>query len=221
MQLTVENLSLKRGPHLLLQDVNFTLSKGESLQLKGPNGIGKTTLLHALAGLVPITDGCISLNTPSSKDNLKKDNLNRSEHLHYIGHKNGFRHSLTVYENLHFWSDFFENQSATKTQTKIKHIAKTFSLTNLLHIPAGYLSQGQQRRLGLARLTLTKRPLWLLDEPTVSLDQKSAGRIAKLAQTHLENGGILITATHIPIDIPFTQTITLTKPKIALTEDFI
>lgn len=216
MQLTVENLSLKRGPHLLLEDISFTLSSGESLQLKGPNGIGKTTLLRALAGFAPKEAGLISLTAPPSNENQAP-----SDHLHYIGHKNGVRSNLTVYENLTFWLEFFETQSETETQTKIKHIAKTFSLTNLLHIPAGYLSQGQQRRLGLARLNLTKRSLWLLDEPTVSLDQKSASLIVKLAQNHLAEGGILITATHIPIDIPFTQTITLTRPKVTLTEDFI
>lgn len=220
MLLTVKNLTLKRGPHMLVHGLNFTLAKGQSLLLKGPNGIGKTTLIRALAGLAPVEEGEITL-TSDHADQTKS----HTECLHYIGHKNGFRTSLTVYENLHFWSTFFEGSPNSKTKERahknIKAVAQTFSLLPLLHIPAGYLSQGQQRRLGLARLAVKKRPLWLLDEPTVSLDQNSTKLVAEQAQAHINAGGSLITATHIPIDIPFTQTIELTRPKTIALEEFI
>ena len=90
-------------------------------------------------------------------------------------------------------------------------IAQTYALKSLLHIPAGYLSAGQKRRLSLSRLSMSERPLWLLDEPTVSLDQQSVQLVTKAAQTHLEKGGLLIATTHIPLEIEFTDTLILTK----------
>ena len=200
MALKIEELSLKRGSRLLINKLSFSLNQGESLLLTGPNGVGKTTLIRSIAGFIEPISGQITYSTEKTESDE-----NRNEHIHYIGHKNGIRTSLTVLENLEFWNSFFGANS------NLSAIIKTYVLESLINIPAGYLSAGQKRRLGLARLSLTKRPIWLLDEPTVSLDEMSANIVAGAANDHLKEGGILIAATHIPLEIPFTQHIKLKK----------
>ncbi len=201
MTLNVENLSLRRGERLLIKDLSFHLQRGESLHLSGPNGIGKTTLLRALAGFLTPEAGTIRLDTTDKPENEEADH----NQIHYIGHKNGCRASLSVFENLKFWQDFYAATS------DLKKIAHQFALTPLLHIKAGYLSQGQQRRLALSRLAIAPSPLWLLDEPTVSLDQKSTTLITEIADQHVKDGGLLIVTSHIPLAISFTKAIEL-KP---------
>jgi len=198
MELKITDLHLSRGDRLLIKDLNFKLSKGQSLKIEGANGVGKTTLIRAIAGFITPDKGKINF-TFDNKD------LSKREQIHYIGHKNGIRTSLTVLENLEFWASFYN------TQPSLMQIAQTYALKSLLHIPAGYLSAGQKRRLSLSRLSMSKRPLWLLDEPTVSLDQQSVKLVANAAQNHIEEGGILIAATHIPLEIEFTNTLTLSK----------
>lgn len=204
MALNIEKISLKRGNRLLIKDLSFSLKKGESLLVTGPNGVGKTTLIRSIAGFLDPEKGKISYQAEAKTTN-QDDEETRREHIHYIGHKNGIRTSLTVLENLEFWKSFFASE------TDLKKIIKTYYLESLINIPAGYLSAGQKRRLGLARLSIVKRAIWLLDEPTVSLDEMSANIVATAASNHLKNGGILVAATHIPLEIPFTQHIQLSK----------
>lgn len=204
MALNIEKISLKRGNRLLIKDLSFSLTKGESLLVTGPNGVGKTTLIRSIAGFLDPEKGKISYQVEAKTTN-QDDEETRREHIHYIGHKNGIRTSLTVLENLEFWKSFFASE------TDLKEIIKTYYLESLINIPAGYLSAGQKRRLGLARLSIVKRAIWLLDEPTVSLDEMSANIVATAASNHLKNGGILVAATHIPLEIPFTQHIQLSK----------
>ena len=204
MALNIEKISLKRGNRLLIKDLSFSLKKGESLLVTGPNGVGKTTLIRSIAGFLDPEKGKISYQA-EAKTTDQDDEETRREHIHYIGHKNGIRTSLTVLENLEFWKSFFASE------TDLKEIIKTYYLESLINIPAGYLSAGQKRRLGLARLSIVKRAIWLLDEPTVSLDEMSANIVATAASNHLKNGGILVAATHIPLEIPFTQHIQLSK----------
>ncbi len=179
MEMKVENLSVARGGVPVLEGVNFTLSAGHVLILRGPNGSGKTTLLRTLAGLQPPIAGQVSADP---------------EHITYGAHADGLKATLTVEENLRFWA-------SVHGIGRIDAAVEGFNLTGLTHRPAGNLSAGQKRRLGLARLLVTGRPIWLLDEPTVSLDTASVGLFADAVRAHVAGGGAALIATHIDLGL--------------------
>ncbi|WP_420003082.1 heme ABC exporter ATP-binding protein CcmA [Arenibacterium sp. LLYu02] len=173
------DVSVSRGSVPVLKGVRFTLSAGEALVLRGPNGIGKTTLLRTLAGLQAPSAGAI---------------LCDREALAYAGHADGLKLTLTVAENLTFWAKVFGGGS-------IEPALAAFNLSSLRDRAAGGLSAGQKRRLSLARLTVTGRKIWILDEPTVSLDAASVQLFAEAIRAHLAAGGAAIMATHIDLGV--------------------
>ena len=188
MHLVVEKLSVSRGERRVLDGLSFRLAPGEGLLLTGPNGAGKTTLLRTIAGLLRPDAGTVRLQGIDDPGDV-------GTHCHVIGHQNGIKHSLTVAENLRFWARFL-GQTDTVAAT-----LERLSLSEIEDLPAGYLSAGQKRRLGLARLMVAKRPLWLLDEPTVSLDAASTQVLAGIVAEHIAGGGMAIAATHIPLGL--------------------
>ncbi len=204
MQLTVDQIVVSRGDRTIIDGLSFDLQGATALILTGPNGAGKTTLIRTIAGFLTPLAGTIRLTTQgaaSQKADADSD-TEIAEHCHYVGHANGTKSNLTVIENLSFWSAYLNPPDDTdahnrKTQTALAH----FELSDLADIPAGYLSAGQKRRLGLARLLVCNRPLWLLDEPTVSLDSRSTQLLAKAVNTHVATGGIAIAATHVPLGL--------------------
>lgn len=193
MQLTGENLVLQRGQRTLCEQLSFAVTAGEVLLLTGPNGAGKTTLLRAIAGFLAPAAGAIELKGGDAEQTV-------GEQAHFVGHANGVKSNLTVAENLEFWAAFLAPKSDRKIRIeRIDKALKDFKLLSLADIPAGYLSAGQKRRLGLARLVLAHRPLWLLDEPTSSLDDASAANLANVVNAHVAAGGLAIAATHLPL----------------------
>ncbi|KPA22301.1 Cytochrome c biogenesis ATP-binding export protein CcmA [Shimia sp. SK013] len=179
MTLTVFDLTVSRGGIAVLQGLSFELAPGRALILRGPNGIGKTTLLRTVAGLQPALSGTVTA---------------PEESIAYAAHSDGLKAMLSVEENLHFWARVFG-------QPKIDIAVQAFELKDLLGRPAGTLSAGQKRRLGLARLLVTGRPIWILDEPTVSLDAQSVARFADAVRRHLAGGGSVLIATHIDLGL--------------------
>jgi heme exporter protein A len=195
--LTVEGVSVERGGRTVLSELSLTVAAGEAILLLGANGAGKTTLLKAIAGLLPPAAGNIELSVGDRE-------LPLAERAHYVGHANGVRASLSVAENAIFWAQFLGNGTQT-----VQPALERFGLDALASVPAGYLSAGQRRRLGLVRLLLAERPLWLLDEPTTSLDAKSTATLTQVVDAHIAGGGLAVIATHLPIKLSRSRQITL------------
>jgi heme exporter protein A len=197
MRLSAAKLACRRGGREVFAGVGFTVSSGEALVVTGRNGAGKSSLLRCILGLVRAVGGEITLEGGD-------DELSIAEQAHYLGHQDALKPALTVAENLRFWADFF-GASAVNIDAPLA----TVGLDTLADLPAAYLSAGQRRRLSLARLLAAKRPIWLLDEPTSTLDIAAQSRLADLMQTHLAEGGLIIAATHAPIGIGGTRELTL------------
>ncbi|MEZ5817015.1 MAG: heme ABC exporter ATP-binding protein CcmA [Hyphomicrobiaceae bacterium] len=189
MALVVENLTVRRGERTILAGLSLRADAGAALLLTGPNGAGKTTLIRAVAGLLPVAEGRIRLEGTDQDADLEV-----SERCHYVGHLNGIKPALTVSENALFWANYLGG-----TMDDVTAALDQFRLLELGPIRAGYLSAGQKRRLGLSRLLVARRPVWLMDEPAVSLDKASQGLLAEAANKHLANGGIVVAATHQPL----------------------
>lgn len=176
----VEALGVARGGLAVLDGVSFALHPGGLLVLRGPNGVGKTTLLRTLAGLQAPWSGRIVL---------------EAEEIAYSGHADGLKATLTVAENLRFWAE-------VHGQKAIGPALGAMNLQALRDRRAADLSAGQKRRLGLARLVVTGRKLWLMDEPTLSLDAASVGLFGVMLRAHLGQGGAAIVASHIDLGLP-------------------
>jgi heme exporter protein A len=180
--LRVRGLAVARGGLPVLAGLDFAVARGAALVLRGPNGVGKTTLLRTLAGLQPALAG---RQEPGP------------EACAYAGHADGLKPTLTAAENLGFWSAVFGSPAGAGASA-----LAAFGIADLADRPAQDLSAGQKRRLGLARLLVTGRPVWLLDEPTVSLDVAAVGLFAAIVRGHLAAGGSAVIATHVELGLP-------------------
>lgn len=198
-RLKVEGLAVARGGVAVLAGLGFDVAPGGCLVLRGPNGCGKTTLLRTLAGLQPTLAGSVE---------------GAGEGAVYAGHADGIKAPLSVAENLGFWAALF-GQPAGAVATAMARM----NLADLSARPAGELSAGQKRRLGLARLLVTGRWLWLLDEPTVSLDAASVAQFAGVVRDHLAGGGAAVIATHIDLGLPEAQVLDLAPFRAARQAD--
>jgi heme exporter protein A len=196
MRLVAENLVVTRGLRTIIDGLSFAVSAGEALMLTGPNGAGKTTLLRAIAGFLPPASGRVHLTGGIEERTI-------AEECHFVGHQNGIKAQLTVAENLSFWGAYLCSSPAGTTglEDRVAVALDRFGLEPLAGIPAAYLSAGQKRRAGLARLLVSERPIWLLDEPTASLDTDSAAIMTSVASAHLARGGLLLAATHLPLGL--------------------
>jgi heme exporter protein A len=210
VQLIAENLVLERGGRPVVSGVSLRLEAGAALILTGPNGSGKSTLLRALAGYLRPTSGSVRVIGA-------QDDREVAEICHFVGHLDGIKTHLTAAENLTFWATYLAGpaDAASSVAARVEAALRRFALDALADIPAGYLSAGQKRRLGLARLVVAGRPLWLLDEPTVSLDAASAEVLVATINAHLEGGGMAVIATHVPMALQPAQTLRLGHAQVA------
>lgn len=190
MRLVAEGVGGERGGEIVFSGIDFAVSDGEALVVTGPNGSGKSTLLRIIAGLLPTAEGSIRL------EGGGEEAPDPAAACHYLGHENGMKPALSVAENLDFWQSFHGRPALG-----INEALEAVSLETVAHLPYGYLSTGQRRRIAIARLLINHRPLWLLDEPTAGLDRRSEDRFAALMGGHLREGGMIVAATHVALGL--------------------
>jgi heme exporter protein A len=195
MRLGAENLAGERGGETIFAGLSFEVSSGEALIVTGPNGSGKSTLLRIICGLLAPEAGKIELLEDRAALPVRAA-------CHYLGHQNAMKPALSVRENLLFWQKF--NGSV---RFDIDEALEAVDLPGVEHLPFGYLSTGQKRRVSIAKLLTSYRPLWIVDEPTAGLDKASESRFAELMRDHMRDGGMVIAATHIPLGLEAVRTL--------------
>jgi heme exporter protein A len=193
--LAIEDLACRRGGRPVFAHVSATLAGGELLALVGRNGSGKTTLLRALALLTPHQAGTIKW---QGRDVAEAPEAWRGQ-LAWLGHVDGLKGDLTLAENLVAAERL--RGAGTPSTSRLDDALAAFDLAPLAARPARTLSAGQRRRAALARVVLSAAPLWLLDEPTNALDGPAQAALRTALQHHLDAGGIVVAATHAPLDI--------------------
>lgn len=187
IRLRTHGLACGRGDAVLADNIALDLKPGSGLVLRGPNGAGKSTLLLTLAGLLPALDGTVDLDGHDPDDGAA---------IHYCGHRNAVRARLSALDNLQFWIAL-NGASGISAAEALARVG----LARAAALDAGYLSAGQTRRLALARLLVSRRPIWLLDEPTAALDADGQALLAELLTEHLTDRGIAVIASHDPLAV--------------------
>ena len=197
MRLSASDLACRRGGRDVFAGVSFAVASGEALTVSGRNGAGKSSLLRMVVGLLRIARGQLALEGGDPE-------LTVGEQAHYLGHQDALKPSLSVVENLRFWAGFLGAPTAD-----IGTPLAAVGLDALADLPAAYLSAGQRRRLSIARLLAVKRPIWLLDEPTSTLDAAAQQRLGELMRAHLAGGGLILAATHSVLGLEGAQELRL------------
>lgn len=193
--LEASNLECVRGERRLFADVGFRLAGGEMLYLQGRNGSGKTSLLRMLCGLTPPAHGDICWRGESIR---KLGEAFRGE-LCYLGHHNAIKEELTPIENLRASAKLAEE---SLDEDSALDALEQVGLRGREDLACRYLSQGQKRRVALARLVHERRALWILDEPYVALDPAAVDLVAGLIGAHLQRGGLAVLTTHQTVEVP-------------------
>lgn len=194
LKLDADKVSCMRGGRLVLDRLSFACDAGTPLIVRGPNGAGKSTLLRVIAGLATLSHGTLRL----SGNQIADEGGVNLDQVHYVGHADGVKSVLSVRENLSFWSALL---GANSPPSSLEQALDAFDLGGVADLPAQFLSAGQRRRVSLARLVVSERPLWLLDEPTAALDASALEKLRSLMAAHCASGGLLVVATHDTLEL--------------------
>lgn len=192
VSLAAENIACLRGERRVFENLNFKLAAGEALVVEGANGAGKTSLLRLIAGFLPLADGKLTLATDKA---LIREGEERGRLVGWLGHQDGLKPQLSVEEQLTFFARLYGGAGS------VESALERVGLWRQKSFPCRYLSAGQKKRLGLARLMMSQRPLWLLDEPFASLDGAGRALAGQLMTAHCREGGVLVVASHDPLGI--------------------
>ena len=198
MRLIAANLSQRYDDVAVFSGLSFVVSSGQALVVTGTNGSGKSTLLRSIAGLMPLASGAVRLAGAADDQPI-------AELCHYVGPLNAIKPELTARENLAQWCGILGPKGASTVDFALTR----FGLDRFADMPALVLSTGWRRRLGLARVLVVKRPLWLLDEPTAALDLAASRMVSEVIRQHLAEGGLAVIATHLDLDLAGAQTLEL------------
>ncbi|MGC7589077.1 cytochrome c biogenesis heme-transporting ATPase CcmA [Bisgaard Taxon 46] len=210
-QLTISQLACQRGDKTLFANLDLTIQSGEFVQIEGHNGIGKTSLLRIVVGLAQALSGEVSWNGI----NILKQRENYQYDLLYLGHHSGVKPELTAWENLKFYQHI---SACEQGDDVLWQVLETVGLLGREDIPAAQLSAGQQRRIALARLWLSKAPLWILDEPFTAIDKKGVQVLTELFEQHVQKGGIVIFTSHQDVQSTMLRKVRLENYKFFETE---
>ena len=184
-ELSMRGISLSRGGHPLFSGISLSIIGGDVVWIGGDNGIGKSSLLRLMTGLSRADDGDISWT-------LKDSPCEAEELIGYQGHQDAFKPALCAAEALNFWADVMNRPQASMALLDI------VGLGTRADVPCGQLSAGQKRRLSLARLMLSRKPVWIMDEPSAAMDAEGIELIHNIISAHLARGGSAVIASHNP-----------------------
>ncbi len=210
MTLAAERLAVIRGERQLFKDVSFSLAPGEALLLRGPNGSGKSSLLRLLAGFLAPAAGQVTWQGQA----IQAEPETYRAGLIYLGHQDAVQPQTSAEENLSYWARLAGLSTAEAAECSGAALEKA-GLGRQRRLPGRYLSAGQKRRLGLARLLLRPLPLWLLDEPTNALDAAATAWLGEALAAHRAGGGVVLLASHVPVPLPAARTLTLPSGDLA------
>lgn len=201
MTLSVDGLTVERGGRLLFRDLSFRVAPGEVLAVHGRNGAGKSSLLRVLAGLLEAIAGGVSFRSPLADGGEGGKRRTAPfprfageefrESIHFCGHTDAVKAAMTVRETLAFWAALYGGP-----QDGVARALDDWWLAPLAELPGQYLSAGQKRRVGLARLSVAPRPVWLLDEPSAALDSAAKAMLLARGDAHMAAGGSIVAASH-------------------------
>ncbi len=192
-RLSARNLAGQRGEQAVFDCISLAIGPGDLIVLRGANGAGKTTLLRILSGLASPSAGSLERDEQSTV---------------FLGHADGVKGALTARENIEFWSKIY-----TTTALTADAAVSALRVSPYLQQRASTLSAGQRRRLALCRAAISARPIWILDEPTAGMDADSVAAVIRLINDHCREGGSALIATHEPLELDDTTTITLVSPE--------
>ena len=191
-KLSAEKLTLFRGERCLFTDLSFALNPSQLVLLEGRNGTGKTSLMRAIAGLIELESGEILWDGASVRSHRQAFHGS----LLWMAHRVGFKADLTLVENLKF-----ESHLRSQSGADFEGVLERLDIGRLKRLPLRSLSAGQQRRVALARMLLSRVPLWLMDEPFTNLDREGRTLVMQLTSEHLAQGGMCIMAAHQDVEI--------------------
>ena len=198
ISISINGLSCAVDGKVILDNINLDLTSGQSISVTGPNGVGKTLLLHTIIGFKSSFKGHILIN----ERDFSNDPSSRQEQIGYYGHRASLQAGLTPMEIIKYWKEYYNSDAITSDLIKFWDLPN-YTIENC--------SEGQRKRIALARLSLMKRNIWVLDEPTTNLDAIGKEKFLELHSIHLKSGGVSIVTTHEPAQFEGNKIIILER----------